>query len=114
MNWMWYGSYLEKAESELRWIESLHESRLKETDAADERRSTGRKKLMHTPYLVLPVEEKETKKADENPLVRAEMNQKSIVPESLSVSVKTKESISRRWSPGRRFPNERQPSGWQK
>jgi hypothetical protein len=46
--------YLEKAESELRWIESLHESRLDDTDAVDGRRSTGRKKLMQTPYLVLP------------------------------------------------------------
>lgn len=39
-------------------MESLHESRLDETDAVDGRRSTGRKKLMHTPYLVFPVNQK--------------------------------------------------------
>lgn len=50
--------YLEKAESELRWMESLHESRLKDPDDEDETRSTGRKKLIQTPYRVLPIQSK--------------------------------------------------------
>jgi hypothetical protein len=35
-------------------MESLHESRLDDTDAFEGSRSTGRKKLMQTPYLVFP------------------------------------------------------------
>lgn len=73
---------LEKAESELRCCECLHESR--RDVVFDDDRSTGRKKFMQMPYLVLP--------------------------ESLSVKVKANETMSLR-SPGFRFPSDRHPSG---